>query len=38
MHLMGQIACYEIKRDLSLVMLMEIFHDSFENFEFSKSL
>ena len=35
---MAQIACYEFKGDLSPVMLKEIFHDSFENFEFSKNL
>ena len=27
-HLRGQSACYELKGDLSPVMLMEIFHDS----------
>ena len=28
MHLMAQSACYELKEDLSPVMLKEIFHDS----------
>ena len=37
-HLMAQTACYEFKGDLSPVMLREIFHDSFENFEFSNDL
>ena len=32
-HLRVPIACYELKGDLSPVMLKEIFHDSFENFE-----
>ena len=32
-HLRAQIACYELKGDLSPKMLKEIFHDSFENFE-----
>ena len=32
-HLTAQIACYELKGDLSPVMLKEIFHDSFEDFE-----
>ena len=27
-HLMAQSACYELKEDLSPVMLKEIFHDS----------
>ena len=35
---MAQTACYEFKGDLSPVMLREIFHDSFENFEFSNDL
>ena len=30
----AQIACYELKGGLSLVMLNKIFHDSFENVEF----
>ena len=33
MHVRAQIACYELKRDLSPVMLDEIFPESFENFE-----
>ena len=33
MHLRAQIACYELKGDLSPVMLKEIFDESFENFE-----
>ena len=32
-HLRAQIACYELKGDLSPVMLKEIFDESFENFE-----
>ena len=32
-HLRLQIVCYELKGDLSPVMLKELFHDSFENFE-----
>ena len=32
-HLRAQIACYELKGDLSSVMLKEIFHESSENFE-----
>ena len=35
-HLRAQIACYELKGDLSPVMLKEIFHDSFENFQIYK--
>ena len=31
-HLTAQISCYELKGDLSPVMLKEIFHDSFEHF------
>ena len=38
LYLMAQIARYEFKGDLSPVMLKEIFHDGFENFEFSKNL
>ena len=30
-HLRAQITCYELKGDLSPVMLKEIFHYSFEN-------
>ena len=33
MHLRAQIACYELKGDLSPVMLKEIFDESFENFK-----
>ena len=36
MHLRAQITCYELKGDLSPVMLKEIFHDSFENFEITR--
>ena len=36
MHLKAQIACYELKGDLSPVMLKEIFHESFENFEITR--
>ena len=32
----AQIACCELKGDLSPVMLKEIFHDSFENFEITR--
>ena len=35
-QLRAQIACYEFKGNLSPVMLKEIFHDSFENFEIKK--
>ena len=35
-HLRAQIACYELKGDLSLVMLKKIFHDSFKNFEITR--
>ena len=35
-HLRAQIACYELKGDLSPLMLKEIFHDSFENFEITR--
>ena len=38
MHLRTQIACYELKRYLSPVILKKIFHDSFENFEIYKDL
>ena len=37
-HLRAQIACYELKGDLSPVKLKTIFHDSFENFEIYKDL
>ena len=37
-HLRAQSACYELKGDLSPVMLKEKFHDSFENFEIYKDL
>ena len=33
MHLRAQIVCYELKVYLSPLMLKEIFHNSFENFE-----
>ena len=33
----AQISCYELK-DLSYLMLKEMFHDSFENFEIYKDL
>ena len=36
MHLRAQITCYELKGDLSPVMLKEIFQDSFENFEITR--
>ena len=32
----AQLACYELKGDLTPVMLKEIFHDSFENFEITR--
>ena len=32
-HLRAQIACYELNGDLTPLMLKEIFHESFENFE-----
>ena len=35
-HLRVQVVCYELKGDLSLVMLNEIFYDSFENFEITR--
>ena len=35
-HLRAQILYYELKVDLSPVMLKEIFHDSFENFEITR--
>ena len=35
-HSRAQIASYELKGDLSPVMLKEIFHDSFENFEITR--
>ena len=35
-HLTVQIACYELKGDLSPVMLKEMFHDSFENLEIKR--
>ena len=37
-HLRAQIACYELKGDLSPVIIKEIFHDSFENFQIYKDL
>ena len=33
MHLRAPTACYELKGDLSPVMLKEIFHETFEKFE-----
>ena len=38
MSLRAQIACYELKGDLSPVMLKKVFHNSFENFEISQDL
>ena len=38
MHLRAQIACYELKGDLIPVLLKELFHESFENFEIYKDL
>ena len=35
MHLMAQIACYELKRDLSPVMLKKIFQDSLKISKFT---
>ena len=35
MHLTAQIAGYELKRDLSPVMLKENFHDSFKILKFT---
>ena len=35
-HLRAQIACYELKGDLSPVMLKEIFHESCENFKITR--
>ena len=35
-QLRARIVCYELKGDLSPVMLKEIFHDSFENFEITR--
>ena len=35
MHLRAQTACHELKEDLIPVLLKEIFHDRFENFEFT---
>ena len=35
-HLRAQIACYELKGDLSPVMLKEIYHESFEHFEITR--
>ena len=36
-HLRAQIACYELKGELSPVMLKEIFDESFENFEITRT-
>ena len=38
MHLRAQSACYELKGDLSPVMLKEIFHDNLKNYEIYKDL
>ena len=35
-HLRAQIVCFELKVDLSPLMLKEIFHNSFENFEITR--
>ena len=35
-HLRAQIACYELKGDLSPVMLKEIFHNSFKISKFAR--
>ena len=35
-HLRAQIACYELRGDLSPVMFKEIFHESFENLEITR--
>ena len=35
-HLRAQIACFELKGDFGPVMLKEIFHESFENFEITR--
>ena len=35
-HVRAQIACYELKGDLSPVMLNKIFPESFENFEITR--
>ena len=35
-HLRAQIVCYELKGDLSPVMLNDIFYDSFENFKITR--
>ena len=35
-HLRAQITCYELKGDLSPVLLKEIFHESCENFEITR--
>ena len=37
MHLRAQIACYQLKGDLSPVLSKKIFHDSFENFEIKRT-
>ena len=36
MHLRAQISCYELKGDLSPVILKKIFHESFEDFEIAR--
>ena len=35
-HLRAQIVCFELKGDLSPVMLKDIFYDSFENFKITR--
>ena len=36
MHLRALIACYELKGDLSCLMLKKIFNETFENFEITR--
>ena len=36
MHLRAQIACYELKGDLSPVMLKKIFHDNLKITKFTR--
>ena len=36
MHLRALIACYELKGDLSRLMLKKIFNETFENFEITR--
>ena len=35
-HLRAQFACYELKEDLSTIMLKEIFHGSLKNLKFTR--